>query len=167
MSTELSYLNTYPLSRVTRRLRPWFPACRQTSLEPLSRSADRRPPRFASCIDGDRERMDKFFEFLGSLVVLAVGCFIAYPLLNESTDDPCLAVEKRVVTIAATAGANARDKATLGTLFQYFAISVSDGQIARASAKAKNSDVPPDVACLYWYWSVTLNPQHVPNPPRS
>ena len=94
-----------------------------------------------------------------ALLVVIIGGFFGYPLLNEDTSGECDALEKIAVRVAFTAenGRPPPQGQLLGQLFQ----GLSQGRFAGVAVRNDYPDVPVTVACTMLYWRAVIDPNGI------
>lgn len=84
------------------------------------------------------------------LLILCVlgGLLIGYPLLNEGTTKPCSALEKRWYTVSIyDADTSLVESAVVRSLLE-----AGDGLFAKEYVRKQWPEIPPFLACNYYYW---------------
>src|SRR5689334_10183412 len=89
-----------------------------------------------------------------SVATIAVASIIAfgYPLANEETANPCLALENRVAILTA-------EKSDIPVEHAAFMPSPYGGAVAFAISRRKHPWLPPVVNCTYSYWRTFIGDQ--------
>jgi hypothetical protein len=93
-------------------------------------------------------------KWLLLLVVIGVGVFFGYPLVNEDASGECDALERAAVRLAFGPGDRRPQEQMLGQLFQ----GVSKGQFASVAVRHEYPNVPVTAACAMLYWRAIIDP---------
>jgi hypothetical protein len=80
------------------------------------------------------------------LIMLIAACF-GYPMVRESADGQCDALEKMVIRLTSVSDITAN-------LVQ----GLSHGKMAELAVRRRYPDLPPSLACTYFYWKATADP---------
>jgi hypothetical protein len=78
---------------------------------------------------------------------------VGYPLLNESTGNSCVALEKRWYTVAVLS----ENKSLVESAVIRSLIEAGEGLFAREYARKERPEIPPVVTCYYYYWRSFLD----------
>jgi hypothetical protein len=100
-------------------------------------------------------------DMIGKLLfgaVLAAGVGFGYPLVNEHTASACQALERRVITMQASAAPFERPAHAIEwAVARFYLEPLSDGRLAAFQAKERYPALPAQVGCTVTYWTKLLD----------